>query len=725
MNRRLLNTIVALTLLWLILAGLLIAARVALGAAWVRVQPTERSDAFRVRHALASRLIAEDDLLRMDSGAFVIDGAGGSKPAQVEARPLTASIFIALIERHWGVWLFMIVYGAVGIVTYALQPGLAATRAFAWSAFFVMLTNVIDLLGPDALDVARGHAVWIDALRTITALATYTGILLFAINIGQIRQPARLQPLLAHLTIIGAGVVIGLITVQNTAHPSARRALDLMWNSIGTLTLPLGILIALIRRSRLDDADGRQQLKIVILGSAFVAVVNVGLTRVPALLQQPPLIPANLGVALDAIFPVGMALAIIRHRLFGIDIAVARALSYTLVTSSIALIYVVLIAGTTWLYGSSGRLISAIAAGVIIALVYTPLRAALEAVTSRIVYGTRGDPNKNIVAMSRLLSAKQSPEYILTELVETIPQMFAVGGAKIVSTRGDLSFKSAAGIDAHGGIQSIPLLYRGDTVGMLTTSETQKLRSHERQALEAVAQQAALVLVNAELEHSQRHHARELSLARKQELLLLRRQLHDDVLPMLDSVRHTIEIASQHLNDDNAPTIARLLDAESNLNLAQQSVRDMAYRIWPPALEVLGLSSAIGHLISSCATRHPKLTFEASVPELGRLHSAVEFVAYRMVEQCLTNAIQHAGARSVGVRCARGGGVLEIDVIDDGRGVHGAIDGVGLQNLKAMALELGGAFSLTNNPSTSGTCARLRAPDLDPPGEIRPSSGTI
>jgi signal transduction histidine kinase len=626
-------------------------------------------------------------------------------------RPLRAEIAVEMIEHYWGVWLFVLIYGSVGIITYALQPGYAATRAFVWSAFCVLSTNLIDMLGPDALDITTDHRVIIiETARTLTAFGSYTGILLFATNIGRIEQPAQTQSLYAHLIIAATGVLVGGLAAQFIDNPSPPRVLAMMWNIVGALTLPIGIIIAAIRRNQLTSASGRQQLRILILGSFLVAILNVGLTRLPTVFQSAPLIGANAGIALDAIFPLSLALAVIRHRLFTIDVAVTRVLSYVLMSAAIAALYVSLIALTTYLYGASGRLISAITAGIVIAVLFTPMRTALNSVAERIVYGARGDPNTNIIAISRLISAHQSPEVILKELVTSLPQFFAVTGASIASARGGLTYAALSNTSAQNETTTLPLIHRGESIGTLSVFSLQPLRTYDRQALEAVAQQAALVLINAELEFMHRQHARELSLARKQELLLIRRQLHDDVLPTLDSVRHTIDNASRNLDDDNAPTIARLLDAEAILRLAQQSVRDMAYRIWPPALEVMGLSPAIGHLVKAHQLKNPALQYKLATCELERLDNATEFVVYRMVEQCLTNAAQHAKATTIHVNIERQLGHLEVDVIDDGKGLHGVVEGVGLQNLRAMAAELGGSFTLSANLHGPGACARLRAP---------------
>jgi signal transduction histidine kinase len=727
MSRRFASTVTCLVLLWLALAASHIAVRATLGASWLRVDAIDQKNAYRIRHAFGDSSVTDGEILIVDSTRVIVrQSSNGRRLLENMPRPLRAEIAVQMIEHYWGVWLFVLIYGTVGIITYALQPGYAATRAFVWSAFCVLSTNLIDMLGPDALDITTDHRVLIiEAARTLTAFGSYTGILLFATNIGRIEQPAQTQSLFAHLIIAATGVLVGGLAAQFIDNPSPPRVLAMMWNIVGALTLPTGIIIATIRRNRLESASGRQQLQILTLGSLLVATLNVGLTRLPTVLQLPPLISANVGITLDAIFPLSLALAVIRNRLFAIDITVVRVLSYVLVSTSIAALYIGLIAVTTYIYGASGRLISAITAGIVIAVLFTPMRTALNSVAARIVYGARGDPNANIIAISRLISAKLPPEVILNELVASLPQFFPVTGASITSTRGGLTYAALSNSNARSDMTTLPLIYRGESVGALSLFSSQPLRTYDRQALEAVAQQATLVLINAELEFVQRQHARELSLARKQELLLIRRQLHDDVLPTLDSARHTIENASQNLDDDNAPTIARLLDAEAILRLAQQSIRDMAYRLWPPALEVMGLSPAIGHLIKAHQLKNPAIQYHFVACELARLDNAMEFVVYRMVEQCLTNAAQHAKAATIHVNVRRQQGYLEVDVIDDGKGLHGVVEGVGLQNLRAMAAELGGTFALSANLDGPGACAQLRAPLVQSTGQNLPFNGTV
>ena len=82
----------------------------------------------------------------------------------------------------------------------------------------------------------------------------------------------------------------------------------------------------------------------------------------------------------------------------------------------------------------------------------------------------------------------------------------------------------------------------------------------------------------------------------------------------------------------------------------------------------------------------------------------------RIAQEALTNVLKHAGARQVEVRLRHAGGMLELDVIDDGRGSYepAGANGRGMHNMRARALQLGGALELQSD--AHGTRVLLRVP---------------
>ncbi|BCT75344.1 two-component sensor histidine kinase [Sinomonas cyclohexanicum] len=76
---------------------------------------------------------------------------------------------------------------------------------------------------------------------------------------------------------------------------------------------------------------------------------------------------------------------------------------------------------------------------------------------------------------------------------------------------------------------------------------------------------------------------------------------------------------------------------------------------------------------------------------------AIQRVVHRVVQEALTNAVRHAGARRVEVRIAREGGRVVVDVHDDGSGLRGSAPGAGLTGMRERVESLGGTLALTDD----------------------------
>jgi signal transduction histidine kinase len=121
-----------------------------------------------------------------------------------------------------------------------------------------------------------------------------------------------------------------------------------------------------------------------------------------------------------------------------------------------------------------------------------------------------------------------------------------------------------------------------------------------------------------------------------------------------------------------------------------------------PTLDALpALVSAV-----SAAGVTARLGVGADVPALP---SGLQLAVYRVVQEALTNVIKHAGPCRVGVVVRRRGDVLEVEVVDDGRGPAGGGGGHGLLGMRERARLYGGV--LTAGPGEGGGFAvRLAVP---------------
>ncbi|MBA8952795.1 sensor histidine kinase [Actinomadura namibiensis] len=116
----------------------------------------------------------------------------------------------------------------------------------------------------------------------------------------------------------------------------------------------------------------------------------------------------------------------------------------------------------------------------------------------------------------------------------------------------------------------------------------------------------------------------------------------------------------------------------------------------PPGLadvaDLAGAARAAG-LVVDLADRLTGRAGPQPAPEVG-------VVAYRIVQEALTNVIKHAGARRVRIGLARDGDALAVTVADDGRGPGpGTTEGYGLVGMAERARSVGGAVRTGPGPN--------------------------
>src|SRR6266540_3186071 len=195
------------------------------------------------------------------------------------------------------------------------------------------------------------------------------------------------------------------------------------------------------------------------------------------------------------------------------------------------------------------------------------------------------------------------------------------------------------------------------------------------------------------------------------------RDLHDEIGQDLTSVLLGLRLVETSLGGE-PPDVegARKHSAELRelVTDALGDVRRLAFELRPTVLDDVGLLAAVQRLAADVAARHG-LTYRVEVDGLGkaeRLPAEVETVAYRVIQEAVTNVVRHARAASVRVVVTRSAGGLRVSVTDDGVGFDPAGVGSGSLGLSGMlerAALVGGAVSLTAAPR-AGTTVVLEVP---------------
>jgi two-component system, NarL family, sensor kinase len=92
------------------------------------------------------------------------------------------------------------------------------------------------------------------------------------------------------------------------------------------------------------------------------------------------------------LIPIALAIAIVRYQLFDIRVVLSRTLLYGLTIAVIIAAYVGIVAGLTLLVPSNAQRSVSVAAAIIVAFLFAPMRSFVQRMINRAFYGTRSDP---------------------------------------------------------------------------------------------------------------------------------------------------------------------------------------------------------------------------------------------------------------------------------------------------------------------------------------------
>jgi signal transduction histidine kinase len=207
--------------------------------------------------------------------------------------------------------------------------------------------------------------------------------------------------------------------------------------------------------------------------------------------------------------------------------------------------------------------------------------------------------------------------------------------------------------------------------------------------------------------------AQHLQTSIEQERAAIAREIHDDVGGSLTALKFELAWIARHADD--AEVKARVNSALETVTHAIESSQRIMHNLRPAILEQ-GLVAALQWM----AARFERRTGVACVlrlpPEgLPELPAGVPLVAYRTAQEALTNISKHAQASRVEIDLALAGGVLSLEVSDNGRGLS-QVDlakarSFGIRGLHERARTVGGWVDLSSGGS--GTTLILSVPLTD------------
>jgi signal transduction histidine kinase len=347
-------------------------------------------------------------------------------------------------------------------------------------------------------------------------------------------------------------------------------------------------------------------------------------------------------------------------------------------------------------------------------IAFQPVRAAVERLASRLVYGER---LSGYQAVSRLGSGLEAaaPEKAAAMVAATVRQALDSKWARVVieGAHPILAVDPPTDVSTAEAALTAPLTYGDEVAGRVECGPRSEGRYRQRdtELLITLTRHAALAIRNAKLaaELADRlelinMQARELHASRARIVNAeetgrrrLERDIHDGVQQELVALLAKIRRARNQLGRDPVAIGVLLEELQEETKLALKDLRDFAQGIHPTVLSDRGLAEAIEDRVSRMPA---SVSLEvAEHVRNARFNQAVEGAAYFTICEGLANAMKHASAGRLVVRLDSDGNDLVVEVTDDGAGFEmRGVTRSGLSGLEDRIEALGGRFNVTSAP---------------------------
>jgi signal transduction histidine kinase len=628
------------------------------------------------------------------------------------------------------------------------------TMALSFFAYMVgVLCTLLDSLlafghGAAAPWVALGASLWTVGFGPASA-GMCIGMVLFPDGHPPSRRWRWLPWAALALLVIGVGCVVAdpspnLLTI---AGPSGNLHLVSPLGIAGEgpvdqvvqgVVQPVGwglsilALISVFTRLRGADGERRHQVRWFATGGVLTLALVVPGTLLPNTFGHSPTAGqiALVGVLVvvgSAAIPIGLTVAILRYRLYDIDVVISRALVYGSLAVLITGVYVGIAVGIGELVGSGGRpnLGLSILATAIVALGFQPVRERLQRVANRLVYGRRATPYEVLSEFSSRVAESYAGEEVLGRMARVLREGTGAEAATVwlksvrelrpaASDPGGLvGYEPRSMLDGvlpelPGASRVVAVRHHEEVLGALSIVKRrgESLSPLEEKLLTDLAHQAGLVLKNvgltadleARLEELRQSRQRLVS-AQDQERRRLERNLHDGAQQHLVALKVKLGLAEMLLARDVEKAKATLTQLKSDADEALETLRDLARGIYPPLLADKGLVAAL-----ESQARKATVPVAVTAEGVGRYSQEVEATVYFCCLEALQNVQKYAKASQVAIRLREDGGSLRFEVEDDGCGFDPATiaRGAGLTNMEDRLDSLGGTVQL-RSASGQGT----------------------
>jgi two-component system, NarL family, sensor kinase len=621
---------------------------------------------------------------------------------------------------HWAAFVeiaFAALFGPIAVVIVSREP----RNPIPWLLLFFACTAssslVVGYLAQTMVADGSSGANWVAWVSSWMVSPAFASLYVLLLQLFPTGRPAspRFRPLLrVSIAILIAAALIQPIT-GDTIDPytNVDNPVGLLpaWTNgilvICEATILCLSIVSLIVRFRRASGLERLQLGWYVLGAILTALLFVvALAVYPFWAYGGDGLFAISGGMVIAL-PVLGGIAMIRHRLYDVDLVLNRTLVYGALSACVVAAYAALVFGVGTIASGQGNVVAA-AAAALCALAAAPLRSRLQRGVNRLLYGARDEPVAAVSDLGRRLESALEPAAVLPTLVDAVARALRLPYAAVELATPDGYVPGAHVGTPRGAPLEIPLLAQGESVGRLLLSPRradEELSPADRTVLEMLARQAGPAVQAVRLYGDLQRSREQLITAREEERRRLRRDLHDGLGPSLAAIAMQLAAAGTLTGQPDA-LHELLAGVEEQTRQALADIRRLVYDLRPPALDDLGLVSALRE--QGRRFTNLRVTIEAD-ERFDDLPAALEVAIYRIASEAITNAAKHGNATSCEVRLSVDG-ALELEVRDDGDGLPELLRaGIGMSSMRERATELGGTCSIVSAEG-GGTVVHARLP---------------
>ncbi|MGZ4114141.1 MAG: histidine kinase [Actinomycetota bacterium] len=458
-------------------------------------------------------------------------------------------------------------------------------------------------------------------------------------------------------------------------------------------------IVSLFVRRRRADAVERRQLRWIAAGGLVFLLTWIGsfVVNVVFGIRDGTLASAVVGFVTlcgYAAVPISIGFAILKYRLFEIDVVIRKAVIVAVLAMFFTAVYVLVVGVVGAAVGSRSTPALSFVAAALVAVGIQPVLARARRFADRVVYGQRATPYEVLADFGRQLGGTYAADDVLPRIAHVLHDGVGASRARVLlrvvdEFRQVAVWPSDATADAADDL-SIEVRDQGEVLGALAVAMpvNDPIDEGKSKLVADLAAQAGLVLRNVRLVEELRASQRRIVTAQDQERRRLERNIHDGAQQQLVALAVKARLARSLVDRDTGKAGEILDQIGAETQDALEDLRDLARGIYPPLLADKGLVAAL-----EAQARKAAIPVEVSPDGIGRYAQEVEAAVYFSILETLQNTAKYANASRVEVRLEQQDGRLRFEVRDDGVGFDASERsyGTGLQGIADRLAALDGA----------------------------------